>query len=273
MIIRFLSGEMDPEEKRQFEASRDKDPELREAFEKISGIWDLARESLNIDGKPLHTGRDELVAWVIATLDREEYAVSDDPARERAFRKKMEKIMEQPPEKNRIIRHPGVTRFLLAAAAVALLLVLFMPQRSMEQLAAGYYDPAGDPLFCSYDSRTAAQEQGVMLVKDGLYAQARALFEADPGTPDLQTASGIAYAISCYETGDSALALSILTELATGKRTMLAMHAGWYISLYLLESGRSEEAIPYLVAIAADEGAFSRKAAKILRKSNIKDSQ
>jgi hypothetical protein len=281
-IITYLSGEMEQSEADQFDLLRSTDPELENAFQAIRKIWEMTRENLMLEDLPEENIRDQLIAEVMAQHDIEQYRNSTPSKKTAAFRSALEKAeasMQEP--ENKKDSRPGrisLLTILLAAASLVLLVLVLHPATDLRELAVSYYDPAGSELASQHAFKTRSNEaQALLFFRDGDYKAARYYFESDPDAIADDPMALLFYGISCHETGDTEKAVAILQKLAIpgtsgqesspGRTDTVSYHAKWFLSLILVNEGKTEEAIPYLVDLSRTEGPFNKKSTRLLRKT------
>jgi hypothetical protein len=275
IIIKYLSGEMQQDEIQRFDLLRSTDPELEHEFQSIQKIWEIMRVNLMLEDLPEEKIRDKLIAEVMAHQDIERFRNQQLSKKAAAFRSaliKAEAATKQPWEvqnsRSKWFRTPTI---LLAAASLALLFLVLRPSTSLQELAHSYYDPAGSELASQHAFKTRSNEaRALQFFRDRNYDAARYYFEVDMNVLREDHMARLFYGISCQETGDTDKAIAVLQALAltddTSSLAPAAYHAKWYLSLILVNEGRTEEAIPLLVELSRTEGAFNKKSTRLLRK-------
>lgn len=281
-IIAYLSGEMEQSEADQFELFRSTDPELENAFQAIRKIWEMTRENLMLEYLPEEKIRDQLIAEVMAHHDIEQYRNTAPSKKTTAFRSALEKAaasMQEPGNKKD--SRPGrisLPTILLAAASLVLLVLVIRPATDLRELAISYYDPSGSTLASQHAFKTRSNEaQALLFFRDGDYKTARYYFEAYPDAIADDPMAQLFYGITCHETGDTEKAVTILQNLATqgtsgqesssGRSDTVSYHAKWFLSLILVNEGKTEEAIPFLIDLSRTEGPFNKKSTRLLQKT------
>ncbi|MDF1570024.1 MAG: hypothetical protein P1P82_00185 [Bacteroidales bacterium] len=293
-IITYLSGEMKQGEADQFDLLRSSDPELENAFQSIKKIWEITRENLMLEDLPEEKIRDQLIAEVMAHHDIERYRNLAPTKKTKAFRSALEKAEAamHDPKKNQDSRSWWfhLPTILLAAASLVLLFLVLRPSADLRELAIAYYDPAGSELASRHAFKTRSNEaMALQFFRDRNYKAARYYFEIDMQTIGNDPMARLFYGISCHETGDPEKAIAVLKELATSAATgeagssgqtesflqsdssrqthTAAYHAKWYLSLILVNEGKTEDAIPFLIDLSRTEGPFNKKSTRLLRKT------
>lgn len=269
-IIRYISGEMEREEQEQFREQLSSDSGLMEEYRSVSSIWEMTKEKLTLTNLPDGKKRDELIAAVIAEHDIATYGTGISSEKESAFQSKLENIMSrQPSEQNRSpAKRPWPfygAAALLMAAAIALMVIIFIPKSDLNELAFSYYDPVNDPLIELYTSQTRSQEiKALDLFKEGRYEAARLSFENDlPSGKHDDDIISLFYAITCYETGEPIKALELLEELSESSSDTVSYHAKWYLSLIYIMQDQKNKAQLSLEELAEKDG-WNRKKVKML---------
>lgn len=271
-IIQYLSGEMDQDEKQQFEKLLASDPDLEDEYRSVRSVWELTKEKLTLQELPDTESREAYIASVVAAHDIETYGNRKYTEEEKKLRDKIEEIGSQVqpdsslPKKRKI--RPDRGMILLLAACVALLLLVTWPDRGVSDLAASYYNPQKDVLIEQMVSRTGGTEhKAIDHFRNGRFKAAKNAYESMEQLPGDESVSRIFYAVSCFETGNTPRAVDLLEVMASESLPPLSVHAAWYLSLIHLQSGNREAALPYLVTLSNMEGMYQDKATRLIRKS------
>jgi len=242
LILKYLSDEMGPDEKRAFEGDLASIAELNREFEEVSAAYELIRDQLQ--------KRDEL-----------------------SFRQKLLEAMDQEPPPT-AIPSKGYRRlwyvFPALAATVAILLVIFIHPLNNQEIISKYFVPEKDPVLLAYlqDTR-GVQEAGILLYRNGRYEEAMASLEPmiaeDPDNRVLM----LYFLLSAMELNKEAVAidpvLSLDLELVQPTDQALA----WYMALALVKSNRRKEALQMLDLLVEVPGPYLSPAEK-LRKLLLK---
>ncbi len=271
-IIRYLAGEMEEDEKAAFEKRITDDPGLREQKEEVRNIWNVIREELSLEDLTGKESKEELIAAVMAEQDIHEYGNRSPSENERSFRSKTSKLTNKtvPGGKERnVLFKPDFRMGLLLAAAVALFIVLVKPASSAHRLAGNYYNPSEMSMLEEQSIQTRNEDtRAARLFLDGNYKAARYLLETG-GKPGIEEpVFGLMYAITCYETGDTASAIQLLEQLSALQEAPASYEARWYLSLILVRQDQSENALPYLSRLADMDGKYRGKSRKMIRRIN-----
>ncbi len=241
-IIQYLSGELTPDEKGAFEKELQSSIELREELKTVSAAYNLIRDQL--------WKRDEA-----------------------SFRRKLQEVMEKPPAStgSSAARRKPVWHFLLPlAAALAMLLVIFLVKPEKERIFSHFFDPLEDPviLALNQESRGGA-EPGIALYNSGAYQKSLELLsEIIVKDPENQVAI-LFYLLASMETGREGEALKRIETLETDPTYQTGQALCWYSSLALLKLGRVEEAAAALSPLIKQPGPYrtdARRMQKMLLK-------
>ena len=276
-IIKYLSGEMDQQEASRFDLLRSADPELEKTFQSIQKIWEITRENLMLEDLPEEKIRDQLIAEVIAQHDIEWYRNKKPSKKAETFRSSLEKAAVAADQQENIqdgrprSKWLQTSTILLAAACLVLLFLVLRPSTGLRELAVSYYDPAESELAAQYAFKTRSNEaRALQFFRDRNFDAARYYFEIDMETIKKDPMARLFYGITCYETGDTEQAIAVLEPLArstiSGSTEKASYHAKWYVSLILVNEGKTEKAIPFLIELSRTEGPFNKNSTRLLRK-------
>lgn len=240
LIIRYLSGEMNPEEASAFERDLASDPALRTLHEEVSDAYRLISDQLQ--------KRDEAL-----------------------FRSKLQEILEarsgKEPERSRHNRPRWTLLLPLAAslaASLAILLGLYLSKPSDSRLLSRYYKPLTDPVILAYsqESRGGA-EQGITLYQNGFYHEAMQemsqLFQKDP-----ENQLALLYSLlASVELDLQDSVTSRITAMEINMDQQLGQSLAWYTTLALLKSGQKKEAETWARALTEQPGPYLRDARRL----------
>ncbi len=273
-ILSFLSHEMDTEAERKFLEELKGNSELMQEFETIKLIWDEMEKYLAFDTAAGTADKEEIIAEIIAEHDLDHYGTEIDRSGEKALKETLKKMMLSPlpsPEEkkihtlNRVIRIGGAA----AAAVLVVLLVIFYPRYDESQLAANYFDPIGEPVVGTYIASTRGEiAEGITYFKKGAYQLAAGDFKDElKAEPDNRLFQFL-YAVSLFETGNKYEAENILKDTVLSGEDPMYETFRWYLVLIYIDSGEQGKALPLLKDICHSGGTYSRKACRLLRKTD-----
>ncbi|MCF8346372.1 MAG: hypothetical protein K9G38_04105 [Bacteroidales bacterium] len=270
-IIQFISGEMKPEQERIFNERLASDPDLLKEYQTIKRIWEHTKENLTLKNLPETASREEHLTAVLAAIDIEKYNTPASADDEIAFKETLKQIVDPEEASETTDRKRSLFNYrmgLLLAACITLLLVIFLPEKNMQELAGMYYDPVSNPLLDMGSTRNSSEvPQAYLLFRDGRFDAAKAAFESAGTGADMAPMEKLFYAISCFETEKSEKSLVLLKESAASQDHQVAYHASWYLALIYLQTGAPELAMPWLVKTANSDGIYQQKARKLIRKT------
>ena len=242
LILKYLSDELGPDEKRAFEGDLASNAELKKEFEEVSAAFELIRDQLQ--------KRDEL-----------------------SFRQKLLEAMDHEPPPSAM---PGrglrpLWYMLMAlAATVAILLAVFTMPPENQKIISRYFVPEKDPVLVAYHQDTrGVQEAGVLLYRNGNYDEAMKSLEPvlteDPDNRILM----LYYLLSAMELDREAEALDPVLDLDLELAQPTDQALAWYMALALVKSNRCEEALKMLDLLVEVPGPYHSPAEK-LRKLLLK---
>jgi len=273
-IIRYISNEMDREEKEQFRELLSSDSALMEEYRSVFRIWEMTKEKLSLADLPDDKERDALIAAIIAEHDIATYGTGISSEKESAFQSKLENIMsKQPSQKSRSPSDRPWRLYggaaLLMAAAIALMVIIIIPKSDLKNLAFSYYDPVNDPLLELYTLQTRSQDiKALGFLKEGRYEDARTNLENIISSEKEDEILSLFYAITCYETNEPGKALELLEELSESRNDTVSYHAKWYLSLIYIMQDQENTAQLRLEELAKTEGWYRKKAKILLNRSD-----
>ena len=150
LILKYLSGDLSPEEEDSFKEELNSNGELLEEYTEVSAAYELIRVQVQ--------RRDET-----------------------AFRQKLQEAMDRelpPSSSSRYRIRPWWYIPLALAASLAILWVLVLNQTENERILSMFYAPDQDPVLLSYMQDTRGeQEAGIHYFRIGSYSEAMKALE------------------------------------------------------------------------------------------------
>jgi hypothetical protein len=236
LILRYLSGEMDPEEISSFERKLDDDEMLHEEFRQISKAYALVKQELQ-------------------NRDREE------------FRNLVKEVIDEHNRKDRAGSPRRKRLYLLTSLAASLAIVLFLllPDRTDETIYSRFYAPEEDKVLLALGQDTRGGIQpGIRHYRDGSYAACRSrmysILEKDPRN---QVAM-LYFLLASLETDMESQALDSLVISSIDMEHQPGQSLAWYTSMALLKSDREEDARMILNVLSGYRGPYRKRARKVL---------
>lgn len=241
-IVRYLSGDLNTEEKRAFEEQLASDPQLSQEYGEVSAAYRLIREG-------------------VLRKDTE------------AFREKLRQVMEENASSVRRTRKrylPAWTLILSVAASLAILLVILLVTLDGQPPFARFYHPQDDPLLLALvqDSRGNAAA-GIALFKREEYAASRQHLEMVLEAEPENNLALLYYLLASIETGREEEALQKISAWEIDPTHPAGRAIAWYTALALVRLERPDEASRYLQSLTGLPGAYEQEAEK-LRKELFK---
>lgn len=243
-VLRYLRGEMPANEKAAFEQELEQDPELEEAYQFHKQLAEGQAYQFKQEKK--------------AMLQALEAEAAEPDAKPR--RKKRNPLY--------IGLATGV-----GAAAVALIVFLFLPGKSAQELGKAYFDP-----FPDYTTETVRgggpqpSEESESIFDRGMRAYRAS--EYSVAIPRLQEAleKGKNPALSHFYLANALMAkgkpdeaLQHLAGLKPELRQDYQIQQQWYLALAYLQTGNEQKALPILDSLTEAEHFQHKRAAKKLR--------
>ena len=236
LIIRYLSGEMQPGESGAFEQDLKTNSLLREEFEQVSAAWELIRDQLH--------KRDE-----------------------NAFRARLREAMEVSERTSRRSVQRRRTRWFSLvplAASLAILLVVYIINRDTDHMFSHFYNPTKDPVLLAYNQETRGDaELGISLYNKGSFKASmekmRSLLDRDP-----QNQLAMLYLLLAsleMDMMDEVTEMILAAEIRTDHQ--LGQSLTWYTTLALIKTDRLEEAAKQLHPLVLTRGSYQTDARKL----------
>ncbi len=236
LIIKYLSGDLSPEEAATFEKELESDPELKEAFEQHRAAMELIRDQLQ--------KRDE-----------------------KAFRAKLQEAMKQdiPADGSRKPLY-RIWWFIPPAVAciLAILLILLPLSPGDEKVLSSYFHPAEDPVLLAFNQETrGVSEPGIIQYRLGNYQLSMELLSARISLEKDNKLILLYYLLSAIELDMQQEIFHMIPEEYPANMDLLDQSIGWYTSLALIKSGKREAALEKLHPLTKQEGPYHSDAIKL----------
>jgi len=240
-MIKYLSGDLSPDESLAFERELKENPQLKEEFSDVSLAYRMMGDQLR--------KKDE-----------------------EAFRSALRAAMERTGSEVRGQRHRGgrLWYLLLAlAATAALLITIFGNGRGTERIYSAWYNPFDDPVILSMKENTRGENgplAAARLWQEGEFEQCRCATES---------------MLSEDSTDQYALLFNLLCSMELDQPGHLPVHAysyeadavrplgqaiTWYSALALVKSGSTSEAADLLSPLTEHPGPYQKDAYKLKKK-------
>jgi len=236
LILRYLSGELSPDEAMSFKEDLASNGELNKEYEEVSAAYELIRDQLN--------KRDE-----------------------KAFRQKLQEAMDRDIRPSGSPGHrirPWWYIPLALAATVATLLAVFLNQTGNEQILTRFYTPDQDPVLLAFNQDTRGeQEAGILYFRNGRYSEAMKMLESRIAEEPDNKVLLLYYLLSAMELDREGEAIDRLKYLNLEIAYLPDQALSWYSTLALIKSDRSEEALKMLGPLLEGSGPYQSHAEKL----------
>jgi tetratricopeptide (TPR) repeat protein len=236
LILRYLSGELSPDETKSFQEELTSNADLKKEFEDVSSAYKLIRDQLQ-------------------TLD------------ELAFRNKLQEAMDHKLPaaiSSRLRIRPWWYIPLALAGTVAILLVLFLNQTGKEKILSKYYSPDQDPVLLAYSQDTRGeQEVGIHYFQGGSYEKALKMLEFRIEEEPDNRILLLYYLLSAMEEDKESEAIERSKAANLDYKQLSDQAIAWYCSLALIKSDRREEAQEMLGPLLKESGPYRSHAEKL----------
>ena len=238
-IIRYLKGQMSPEETRAFKARLDADPKLREHFEFHAKVFSATALSFQ--------------------------------RRKKQLLKNLEARRGYQRQRSRTFVYSALVT---AAAAMVFILVLFFTGKDPQTLANRHFKPFPDHVTKRYRSAAEKDTSTNNLLQAGMQAYyqdayKKAIVKLEKArNKGKQKATAKFYLANAYlATNKPKAAIPLLKGLGSQLEPPYTPHHQWYLALAYLKLDQPAKAKPLLQALKKHEGFPKRKAAKELLKA------
>lgn len=237
-ILKYLSGELSPEEEYSFKEELKSNEDLQKEFAELSSAYELIRDQLQ--------KRDEV-----------------------AFRQKVQEAMDHKknPSPSFALKIRSFWYIPMAlAASLAILWVLVLNQTDNEKILSLFYAPDQDPVLLAYMQETRGeQEAGILNYRNGSYSEAMKILERqmkeDPDNKILL----LYYLLSAMELDREEEVLPLALNATLEYAHLPDQAIGWYSTLALIKTDRREEAKKTLGPLTEDSGPYRSHAEKLLK--------
>jgi len=264
-IISFLGNEMSPEESLDFEERLKIDKALRKEYNVVSKAWKIIKENLRMIPIEAYKDRQELITDILASIDIEEFAEDTDDQETRTFRKALE---ESAPKKRgpELATRLKTWPFLLSAAVIAGMIIVFVNLYNTKHLFDHYYQPTKDPCL-SVLSRDLSEDSRIRyLFLAGREEQAREILDSLEAGCGLTASDSLVSALLYLESGELEHAKLILMQLKNKSKSGYQNAASWYLALLAVKSGELKQAEFILQELEQGAAAYRENAASLLKK-------
>ena len=238
LILRYLSGELSPDEAMSFKEELATNGELNKEYEEVSAAFELIRDQLN--------KRDE-----------------------KAFRQKLQEAMDQDIRPSDSPRHrirPWWYIPLALAATVATLLAVFLNQMGNERILTRFYTPDKDPVLLAFNQDTRGeQEAGILYFRNGRLSEAMKMLEPRIEEEPDNKVLLLYYLLSAMELDREGEAIDRIMSVNLEIAYLPDQALSWYSTLALIKSDRSEEALKMLGPLLEGPGPYRSHAEKLLK--------
>jgi tetratricopeptide (TPR) repeat protein len=238
LILKYLSGELSPDEVKSFQKDLASNAELQKEYEEVSAAFELIRDQLQL--------RDEL-----------------------SFRKKLLEAMDHVPPPSdlpaRRIR-PWWYVLLAVAATLAILLVISLDAPGNERLWSRYYKPETDPVLLAYHQDTRGErDAAIVQFQSGNYREAMRMLGPLVSKAPENKGLLLYYLLSAMELDRQGEVIDTLLAVPLELTHLADQALSWYGTLALIKSDRRQEAIKMLDALLEEPGPYQSRAEKLLK--------
>ena len=275
-IDKYLDGELQGNELRQFENELSMNPELAEAVDKFRNLYDFIRQQytkmMSGTGKNYRIEDQEINELIDAyRLKNGE----EEPENVKILRKKLENAYKSYIRNTRKQKLQKTRRILYTAAAVFLVIIVtsviyYLQNKtySNERLYSMYYEPYNRNIYTRIES---GEPEGVFMqamikYADEDYENALDLFKRVPSTDDLILPAHFYSGISFMQTRQYHEAASSFLYIIKQPDNELIYQSEWYLGLCYLKTGETGKAFTQFKKITRSNSNYKEKSEDILKK-------
>lgn len=238
-MIKYLSGDLSPEESAIFEGDLEENIQLKEEFSRVSAAYNMIGDQLR---------------------RRDEEAFSS------ALKAAINKSIGDTPRNKR----PGRRWYLLigVAASLAILVSIFLPGPDAEQIYAKWYRPSEDGVIRTIleGTRGEADTDVAWLWQKGEFESCRKLCSKKLSKDPENQYTMLFCLLSFMEMEEAEPLPHWLSEMDSSSGTPLGQAITWYQSLALVKAGKNTEAVQLLKALEELPGPYAQDAHKLKKK-------
>ena len=240
-MIKYLSGDLEPEEALAFERELRENPQLKQEFSDVSLAYSVIGDQLR-------------------------------RADEKAFTAALDKAMNRSQAAGNRKKNPrNRLHFLLlaVAASVTLLVAIIGPQRGMEKIYADSYNPSSDPVILALEGNMRGEADYQALAeywKKEDFNQCRSEAAKQLSENPSEQLAMLFFLLSSMELDDAAVAMERLYAFETDPGQPWGQAITWYKALALLKAGKTKEAAASLTTLCELSGPYQKDANKLKKK-------
>jgi len=240
-MIKYLSGDLKPEEALAFERELRENPQLKQEFSDVSLAYSVIGDQLRRADEQAFT----------AALDKAMNRSQSDGGRKKNHRTRLRYLL------------------LAVAASVTLLIAIIGPQRGNEKIYSSSYNPSRDPVILALEGNMRGEADYQALSEfwnkeDFTHCRSEAAKQLSENSSD-QLAM-LFFLLSSMEMDDAAVALERLYTFDTDPGQPWGQAITWYKALALLKAGKTKEAAASLTTLCELSGPYQKDANKLKKK-------
>jgi hypothetical protein len=234
-IIRYLSGELTPEQSRNFREEMENNPRLREEYDQFSAAY-------------------RLIGDQIRRMDEE------------AFRSRLERVMEKRgdhKDRRRARRRPGWYFFLPVAASLAILLAIYVLNQRQD-LYKEFFDPGGDPVLQVLSQKTRnANGSSMDFYTQGKFRAAYDRAEESLSNDPADRMSLLVQLLAALELDLEQDSRIVADHIEADTMDVMGQSLTWYHAIAMVKTGRESEALELLEPLVDQPGPYHSNAHKL----------
>ena len=240
-MIKYLSGDLKPEEALAFERELKENPQLKQEFSDVSLAYGVMGDQLR-------------------KADEEAFTAALDKAMNRS----------QPGGRGRKNHRIRLRYLLLAvAASVTLLVSILGPQRGSGKIYSSSYNPSNDPVIIALEGNMRGEADHQVLVefwKKEDFNHCRNEAAKQLSEKSSEQLAMLFFLLSSMEMDDAAVALERLNTFETDPAQPWGQAITWYKALALVKAGKTTEAAALLTTLCELSGPYQKDANKLKKK-------
>ena len=240
-MIKYLSGDLDPEEALAFERELKENPQLKQEFSDVSLAYSVIGDQLR-------------------------------KADEEAFNAALDKAMNRTQTGGRRKKNHRIRlRYLLlaVAASLTLLITIIGPQRGSGKIYSSSYNPSNDPVIIALEGSMRGEADHQALAEfwkkeDFTHCRSEAAKQLSENSSE-QLAM-LFFLLSSMALDDTAVALERLYTFETDPGQPWGQAITWYNALALVKVDKTTEAAALLTTLCELSGPYQKDANKLKKK-------
>jgi len=267
-ILDYLAGELNPENKDQFEKDLLLNKEMKKEFDTIQLIEEKLKEIYHTDIRN-NTDRLKALLEILYDDDLRKYSGPPESPEENELIRNIQQSMEhhKPARKNSGLNFSIVLTVISIAAAITLALIFSFHKPSDNKLFAQYFKPQKDMTLISLMESTRGDvNPGILLYFNGHYKESIEYLKTDLLNADPAIDIRLFYLLSCLEINCGEDLSELLKTDTLEYETEIEQAFLYYSSLYMLHNENIDGASIRLKYLTKKRNSYYWRVKRLLRK-------